>query len=89
MVEMYSQKHVIVMAVFKLKIKETTENRLQKAINLGREETLQEVLEWLENNFFTVDTEQSGSYLPKYVLDGNFESKEQMLQLFKERFNIE
>ena len=36
------------MAVFKPKIKETTEDRLQKAINLGREEALKEVLEWLE-----------------------------------------
>ena len=50
---------------------------------------LKEVLEWLDENFFTVDIEQSGSYLPKYVLDGNFESKEQMLRSFKERFNIE
>ena len=50
---------------------------------------LKEVLEWLDENFFMVDIEQTDSYLPKYILDGNFESKEQMLQSFKERFNIE
>ena len=31
------------MAIFKPKIKETTKDRLQKAINLGREEALKEV----------------------------------------------
>ena len=77
------------MAVFKPKIKEITEDRLQKAINLGREEALKEVFEWLDENFFMVDVEQVDSYLPKYVLNGNFESKEQMIQSFKERFNIE
>jgi uncharacterized protein (DUF927 family) len=76
------------MAVFKLKIKETTEYRLQRAINLGREEALKEVLEWLDENFYTSDIEFADSYLPEYVLNGNFESKEQMLQSFKERFNI-
>lgn len=77
------------MAVFKPKTKETTEDRLQKAINLGREEALKEVLKWLDQNFFTADIEQVDSYLPKYILNGNFESKEQLLQSFKERFNIE
>ena len=77
------------MAVFKPKIKEITEDRLQKAINLGREEALKEVLEWLDENFYTSDIECADSYLPEYVLNGNFESKEEMLQSFKERFNIE
>jgi SOS response regulatory protein OraA/RecX len=77
------------MAVFKPEIKETTEDRLQKAINLGREEALKEVIEWLDENFYTSDIEFADSYLPEYVLNGNFESKEQMLQSFKERFNIE
>lgn len=77
------------MAVFKPEIKETTEDRLQKAINLGREKALKEVLEWLEENFYTSDIECADSYLPEYVLNGNFESKEEMLQLFKERFNVE
>jgi hypothetical protein len=77
------------MAIFKPEIKETTEDRLQKAINLGREEALKEVRKWLDENFYTSDIECADSYLPEYVLNGNFESKEQMLQLFKERFNIE
>ena len=77
------------MAVFKPKIKEITEDRLQKAINLGREEALKEVLEWLDEYFYTSDIECADSYLPEYVLNGNFESKEEMLQSFKERFNIE
>lgn len=76
------------MAVFKPEIKETTEDRLQKAINLGREEALKEVLEWLDKNFYTSDIELIDSYIPEYVLSGNFESKEQMFQSFKNHFNI-
>jgi hypothetical protein len=49
---------------------------------------LQEVIEWLNENFYTSDIECADSYLPEYVLNGNFESKEEMLQSFKERFNI-
>ena len=77
------------MAVFKPKVKETIEERLQKAINLGREEALKEVLKWLDENFYTSDIECADRYLPEYVLNGNFESKEQMLQSFKKQFNIE
>ena len=77
------------MAVCKPKAKETIEDKLQRAINLGREEVLNEVLEWLDENFYTSDIEQTDSYLPKYILDGNFVNKEQMLQSFKERFNID
>lgn len=62
---------------------------IRRAKDLGREETLKEVLEWLDKNFRTSDIEQADSYLPKYILDGNFETKEQMFQSFKERFNIE
>ena len=76
------------MAVYYPKVKETTEERLQRAINFGKEEAYKEVLEWLDNNFCTSDIEQTDSYLPKYVLDGNFVSKEQMLQSFKEQFHI-
>lgn len=50
---------------------------------------LQKILEWLDENFFTSDIESSDSYIPEYVLSGNFESKEEMLQSFKERFNVE
>lgn len=77
------------MAIFKSKIKETTEDRLQKAINLGRELVLQEVLEWLEKNthiitYYTDDTKDF-----KIDFKIHFRSKEQMLQSFKEQFNIE
>ena len=63
--------------------KETIEDRLQKAINLGREEVLKEVLEWLDENFSDVHV------LYDDRLEGDFNNKEQMLQSFKERFNIE
>lgn len=73
------------MAVFKPKTKETIEDRLQKAINLGREEVLKEVLYWLEDG--TID--HSDEYADPIVAFTIFDNKEQMLQSFKERFNIE
>ena len=72
----------MIIAVFKPKIKETIEDRLNRAINLGREESLKEVLEWLDENFCDVHV------LHGDKLVGDFESKERMLQSFKERFNI-
>lgn len=78
------------MAVFKPKLTETTEDRLQKVINLGREEALKEVLEWLDENFFTGEQEISQySIEVESILKSVFSSKEEMLQSFKERFNIE
>lgn len=79
------------MAVFKPKIKETTEDRLQKAINLGREEALKEVLGWLNKNFyehesFSFDFVEDIPY--QCPVECDFDSKEQMLQSFKDRFNI-
>ena len=81
------------MAVFKPEIKETTEDRLQKAINLGREEALKEVLEWLDENFYNKIDMHPDYYNSEYNFDiiglnSNFSSKEEMLQSFKERFNI-
>lgn len=72
------------MAIYKPKIIETTEDRLQKAINLGREEAYKEVLEWLKKHTYSI-------YDRKEHCDFgiNFESEEQMLQSFKEHFNIE
>ena len=88
------QKHVMIMAVFKPEIKETTEDRLQKAINLGREEALKEVLEWLDENFYNKIDMHPDYYNSEYNFDiiglnSDFSSKEQILQSFKERFNIE
>ena len=78
------------MAIYQPNQKETTEDRLQKAINLGREEALKKVLEWLEDNFFTGEQEISQySIEVEPILKGVFSSKEQMLQSFNERFNIE
>ena len=73
------------MAVFKPEIKETTEDRLQRAINLGREEAYKEVLEWLGK--LTIDDADGCGHL--IVSFTYFESKKEMLQSFKERFNIE
>ena len=55
---------------------------IRKAKDLGREEALKEVLGWLEENFYNIHV------LHDDRLKGNFESKEQMLQSFKERFNV-
>lgn len=76
------------MAIYKLNQetkKESIENRLQRAINLGRREALKEVLYWLEDA--TIDDSDGCDY--PIVSFTCFESKEEMLQAFKERFNIE
>ena len=72
------------MAVYKPKEKETIEDKLQKAINLGKELAYKEVLEWLKEKTYTIYY-RGGSE----AFNINFESEEQMLQAFKERFNIE
>jgi hypothetical protein len=73
------------MVVFEPKAKETTEDKLQRAINLGREEALKEVLAWLDK--LTIDdADCCGHPIVSFTY---FESKEQMFQSFKERFNIE
>ena len=82
------------MAIYRLnrEIKEEPiAQRLQKAINLGREEALKQVLEWLEENFsehedFSFYFVEDTPYQCPVICD--FESKEEMLQSFKERFNI-
>ena len=73
------------MAVFKPKIKETIEDRLQKAINLGREEALKEVLEWLDENLEVVTDSEDFSFV---CLNYFCENKGEVLQSFKEQFNI-
>ena len=73
------------MTKYESRVKETTEDRLQKAINLGREEALKEVLYWLEDG--TID--HSDEYADPIVAFTIFDNKEQMLRSFKERFNIE
>jgi hypothetical protein len=73
------------MARYEPKLKETTEDRIQKDINLGREETLKEVLEWLDETTID-DADGCGHPIISFL---RFDSKEEMLQAFKERFNIE
>lgn len=70
------------MAVCKPKAKETIEDKLQKAINLGREEALKEVLKWLEENFYTVYC------LHDEFLTGEFVNSEEMIYSFKEKFKL-
>ena len=76
------------MAIYKLNQetkKETIEDRLNRAINLGKQEALKEVLYWLEDG--TID--HSDEYADPIVAFTIFDNKEQMLQSFKDRFNIE
>lgn len=75
------------MAIYKLgqeNKKETTEDRLQKAINLGRSEALKEVLKWL--NEITNDSDDGCGHSMIYFTP--FDYKEEMFKSFKERFNI-
>ena len=62
---------------------------IQRAKDLGREEALKEVLEWLDENFFTGEIEGYYYDVPEHIVQGKFDYKEDMLQSFKERFNIE
>lgn len=51
---------------------------------------LQKVLEWLDENFFTGEQEISQySIEVESILKSTFSSKKEMLQSFKEQFNIE
>ena len=71
------------MAIYKPKEKETIEDKLQKAINLGKELAYKEVLEWLKEKTYTIYY-RGGSE----AFNINFESEEEMLQSFKERFSF-
>ena len=73
------------MVIFKPKVKETTEDRLQKAINLGREEAYKEVLKWLNERIID-DADGCGHPTVSFI---SFDYKEEVLQSFKERFNID
>jgi hypothetical protein len=58
---------------------------VQNAFNLGRKEAYKEVLEWLDKTTID-DADGCGHPIISFI---GFDYKEQMLQLFKERFNIE
>ena len=72
------------MAIYKLNQetkKETIEDRLNRAINLGREEALKEVIEWLDSHTYNSWEEN----LPVQV---DFTLKDDMFQAFKENFKL-
>ena len=66
---------------------------IRKAKDLGREEVLKDVLEWLDKNFYNKIDMHPDYYNSEYNFDiiglnSDFSSKEQMLQSFKNHFNI-
>jgi hypothetical protein len=58
---------------------------IRRAKDLGREEALKEVLKWLDETTID-DADGCGHPIVSFI---GFDNKEQMLQSFKERFNIE
>jgi hypothetical protein len=50
--------------------------------------TLQDVLKWLDDNFFTGEIEGYYSDVPEHIVQGKFDCKEDMINSFKEQFNI-
>ena len=69
---------------------------LDKGKEIGKKEVLKDVLYWLDENFynkidmhFDYDNYNSDEYSFDIIgLNSDFNSKEQMLQSFKEHFNI-
>ena len=81
MAERYIQKHVIIM--YKALV-----GNIRMAKDLGREEAYKEVLRWLDENFYN-KLDMIDCSFDITGLNSVFSSKEQMIQSFKERFNIE
>ena len=61
---------------------------IRMAKDLGREEAYKEVLRWLDENFYN-KLDMIDCSFDITGLNSVFSSKEQMIQSFKERFNIE
>ena len=69
---------------------------LDKGKEIGKKEVLKDVLDWLDDNFynkidmhFDYDNYNSDEYSFDIIgLNSDFISKEQMLQSFKNHFNI-
>ena len=53
-----------------------------------KQDTLQDVLKWLDDNFFTGEIEGYYSDVPEHIIQGKFDCKEDMINSFKEQFNI-
>ena len=67
---------------------------LDKGKEIGKKEVLKDALDWLDENFYNKIDMHPDYYNSEYNFDiiglnSDFSSKEQMLQSFKERFNIE
>ena len=60
---------------------------LYKGKEIGKNEVIKDVLDWLDKNFYNKIDMIDYSF-DITGLNSNFISKEQMLQSFKERFNI-
>ncbi len=74
------------MAIFKLgqeTKKETIEDRLNRAVSLGKELAYKEVLQWLECNI-----SNSWDEYNNYGITSKFNSREELFQAFKEQFHI-
>lgn len=52
------------------------------------QDTLQDVLKWLDDNFFTGEIEGYYRDVPEHIVQGKFDCKEDMINSFKEQFNI-
>ena len=52
------------------------------------QDTLQDVLKWLDDNFFTGEIEGYYSDVPEHIVQCKFDCKEDMINSFKEQFNI-
>ena len=52
------------------------------------QDTLQDILKWLDDNFFTGEIEGYYSDVPEHIVQGKFDCKEDMINSFKEQFNI-
>lgn len=66
---------------------------LNKGKEIGKKEVLKDVLDWLDENFYNKLDMHSDYNSDEYIFDitglnSDFSSKEQMLQSFKEHFNI-
>jgi hypothetical protein len=66
---------------------------LDKGKEIGKKEVLKDVLDWLDDNFYNKIDMHPDYYNSEYNFDiiglnSDFSSKEQMLQSFKEYFNI-
>lgn len=60
---------------------------LDKGKEIGKNEVLKDVLDWLGENFYNKIDMIDYSF-DITGLNSNFDSKEQMIQSFKEHFNI-